>query len=373
MTQKPYIIAHTESSLGWGGQEIRIFTEMVAMRQRGHHLTLFAPSRSAIYARCQEAGFPVHSFSDHKAHYPLTILSLTAAFRREKVQVVNPHSSRDGWLAGVAARIAGVPLVIRSRHIEVDYPNRWLSRIAYKLLAHQVLTTSHRIADRLIRELGLAPGKVACVPTGIDLTQFNPQVPGSLHEELALPPEIPLVGMVSVLRSWKGHKHFLDAAAEIVRQTQHVQFVIAGDGPLRSWLATTIRESGLEARVRMLGHRDDVPNILASLSVLVLPSTAHEGIPQIILQAQAMARAVVGTTVGGIPEVVTDGVTGLLVPPGDARSLVKAISDLLNNADWRSNLGQQARKRAEQEYGLENMCRQLEDLYGAHLRHRHFL
>lgn len=371
MTQKSYIIAHTESSLGWGGQEIRVFTEMLAMRKRGHRLLLFAPSRSTIYARCQEAGFLVYSFSDHKAHYPLTILRLAAAFRREKVQVVNPHSSRDGWLAGVAARLAGVPLVIRSRHIEVDYPNRWLSRIAYKLLAHQVLTTSQRISDRLIQELGLSPGKVACVPTGIDLAQFDPQVPGKLHEELALPPEIPLVGMVSVLRSWKGHKHFLDAAAEIIRQTQHVQFVIAGDGPLRSWLAETIREMGLEARVRMLGHRDDVPNILASLSVLVLPSTAHEGIPQIVLQAQAMSRAVVGTTVGGIPEVVTDGVTGLLVPPGDVRLLVEAIGSLLNNASQRACLGQQARKRAEQEYGLENMCQQLEDLYAHHLARRY--
>src|SRR5204862_1422704 len=125
------------------------------------------------------------------------------------------------------------------------------------------------------------------------------------------------VGMISVLRSWKGHDYFLEAAARILKKRQDVRFVVAGDGPRRETIRNQIAALGQQEKILTLGHREDVPNILASLAVLVLPSTAHEGVPQILLQAQAMGKAIVATTVGGIPEVVTDGETGLLVPPKD--------------------------------------------------------
>jgi glycosyltransferase involved in cell wall biosynthesis len=216
----------------------------------------------------------------------------------------------------------------------------------------------------LVEELGVERARIECVPTGVDLDRFQPDLAGTLKKELGLGPEAQLVGMISVLRSWKGHATFLDAAEQILdRVPGRAHFIVAGDGPGRDELARKVAQLRCRDSVTLLGHREDVPNLLASLDVLALPSYAHEGIPQIILQAQAMGRAVVATTVGGIPEVVEDGVNGLLVPPRDAEALAEKMMLLLNTPTLRWNLGETARVRVEEEYSLDIMGRRLLWLY----------
>ncbi len=363
----PRTILHTEASVGWGGQEIRIYTEMLAMRERGHRMLLSAPKASRILAKATQAGFEVRPLDDRRLAYPASILGMRRWIRKTRINVVNPHSSRDGWIAGIAGRMAGVPLVLRSRHIEVDYPNRFSSRIVFGRLPHHVLTTSERISSRLASELGLEPSRVTCVPTGIDLRKFHPTIEGVLHRELGLSPEVQVIGMISVLRSWKGHEYFLRAAASLAQSDRGLRFVIAGDGPIRAQVEAWIDEFGLRDRVHLLGHRDDVESVLASLDVLVLPSYAHEGVPQIILQAQAVGRAVVGTRIGGIPEVIRDGETGLLVPPRDPEALAGAIGRLISDGSQRARMGNAAATIAASEYGLDVMCARLEAIYDRYL------
>jgi glycosyltransferase involved in cell wall biosynthesis len=361
---RPWRILHTESSLGWGGQEVRVLAELEWMRAHGHWVALAAPPASAIALRAREAGIFLYPLRTHKALLPLEVARMAAWLIWNRVDVVNTHSSNDGWLAGPAARLAVRPLLIRSRHIEVDYPNRFWSRVAFRFLPHHVITTSRRIADRLVAELGISPARATCIATGVDLVRFNPKVEGTLRRELGVAPNVALVGMISVLRSWKGHATFLDTAARLLGEAKRpVHFIIAGDGPAREeWTAKIAREPW-KGNVTLLGHRTDVPNLLASLDVLVLPSYAHEGIPQIILQAQAMSCAVVATIVGGIPEVVEDGVTGLLVPPRDAEALAEKISSLLEDPGLNTRLGQAARANVEKHYSLDAMGERLLKLY----------
>jgi len=254
---------------------------------------------------------------------------------------------------------------VRSRHIEVDYPNRFWSGIAYRTLPHHIITTSERIAGRITSELAIPRERVTCIATGIDLQRFHPGMPGTLRQQLGLANDLPLVGMISVLRSWKGHATFLDAAALLLKAGRPIHFVIAGDGPGRAELTEKIASEPWRDHVTLLGHRSDVENVLASLDVLVLPSYAHEGIPQIILQAQAMARPVVATRIGGIPEVVVDGVTGLLIEPREADALAEKISSLLRDAALRGKLGTAARAYAEGTHGIDRMGARLLDLYAA--------
>ncbi len=340
---------------------MRVFAELAWMRAQGHWVALAAHPESQLARRGREAGFAFRALRTHKALLPVEAASLAAWMKRQRVEIVNTHSSNDGWTAGLAARMAGLKLV-RSRHIEVDYPNRFWSGIAYRTLPHHVLTTSERIAGRMIEELKIPRARVTCIATGIDLERFHPGRPGTVRQELGLPESVPLVGMISVLRSWKGHATFLEAAEKLLAQ-RRVQFVIAGDGPARSELMEKIERAPWRGNVTLLGHRADVENVLGSLDVLALPSYAHEGIPQIILQAQAMARAIVATRIGGIPEVVEDGATGVLIEPRDAGALAETIGGLLDDPARRARLGAAARRYAEAHHGLDRMGARLLEMY----------
>jgi len=363
---KPWRILHSESSLGWGGQEMRVLAELEWMRAQGHWVALAAHPKSAIARRAAAADITFYPLRTHKALLPYEVARLAAWLIQRRVEIVNTHSSNDGWTAGLAARVALLPILIRSRHIEVDYPNRFWSALAFRWLPHHVITTSRRIADRLVAELGVPASRVTCVATGVDPARFHPKMPGTLRQELGLAPDVALVGMISVLRSWKGHATFLEAAAQLLADgKRRIHFVIAGDGPAREEWTRKIALDPWKGHVTLIGHRADVPNVLASLAVLVLPSYAHEGIPQIILQAQAMARPVVATTIGGIPEVVADGVTGLLVPPRDGDALAEKIAAVLDDPALAASLGQAARAQIEKSYSLNAMGERLLGLYGS--------
>lgn len=175
-----------------------------------------------------------------------------------------------------------------------------------------------------------------------------------------------MVGMIAVLRMRKGYLQFLEAAAQLLKTHDSLHFVIAGDGGGRELLTQKINALGLQKSVSWLGYREDVPNIMASLNILVLPSTADEGIPQAILQAHAMGKSVVGTNVEGIKEVIRDGETGLLAVPGQSESLAEKIGLLARDPILRQTLGNRGREQSLN-YSLTRMCERLEDLYSRYL------
>lgn len=364
---RQFRIVHTESSLGWGGQEWRVFLELRWMAAHGHSVWLIAPPNSRIYAEARQAGIQTLAFGYRRIDWTLGLMRLVHFFRQHKIDVVNTHSSRDAWLAGVAAKIARVPFIIRSRHIEVEYPNRFLGRVAFELIPDYVLATSRKIVHRLVSEVGIDPQRIECWPTGVDIERFSPRPSGAVQRELGLPSETPLVGMISVLRSWKGHFDFIEAARLILAKQPHLHFIIAGEGPGREEIRKRIAAGGLGDRVHLLGYRSDVPEVLASLAVLVLPSTAHEGVPQIILQAQAMKRPVVGTQIGGIPEVIQHGETGFIVPPRNPVALAGAIEQIMENPAVAESMAARAYERIQSHHSLDVMGHHLERLYAEYL------
>jgi glycosyltransferase involved in cell wall biosynthesis len=361
-----YRILHTETSEGWGGQEIRVFREMEAMRERGHTLFLAAPAKSKIYQKSREAGFEVYDLKESKPRYPSTILKFAQYLRRNQIQIVNTHSSRDGWIGGIAARLARTPLIIRSRHIEVDYPNRFTSWIGFGILPHLVFTTSQRITDRLIQELSLQWDRVATLPTGIDPKKFHAKIPPHLREIESVPAQNPLIAMISVLRSWKGHDVFLNAVEILQKQGVQATYWIVGGGPGERHLQQQIESRSLP--IRMLGHREDIPEILAAIDILVLPSTGHEGVPQIILQAQACQKAVIGSQVGGIPEVIEHQVSGLLVEKADPDALARAMKQLIQSPELRRELAEEGHSAFQKKHTIQTMCEKVETHYQRFLK-----
>ncbi len=358
-------IIHTEASLGWGGQEIRILGESSCMKRRGHRVVIIAEQESMLLGKAAEAGFETVALSFKKKDYPASFLKLLKLIKRLQPDVINTHSSRDSWLAGCAAKASGAsPALIRTRHLSTPVSKSYASSIVYGRLPDMIITTAESIREALIRRNGVRPDKVVSIPTGVDLSGFDPErLKGGLREELGLEPSTPLVGMVSVIRSWKGHDYFVEAA-QIARAAQpETRFVIAGDGPRREAVARLIDEKGLSGTVIMLGHRDDVPRVMASLDILAQPSYGNEGVPQTVLQALAMGLAVVSSDLPPLLEVIEDGVTGLVAPSRDAAALAERITTLIKDEPLRKRLGATGREMVRRRFSAEKMADDVEEVY----------
>lgn len=252
-------------------------------------------------------------------------LVLRRLMRERRVDLVHTHSSADSWLAGLAARSLRLP-VVRSRHVTIP-----IRRALVYRLADRVVTSGDRVAE-LVRGSGVPADRVVAIPPGVDLARFHPGVTGKrVRNELGLAG--PLVGLVANVRGSKGHRYFLEAASLVLREIPEARFLIAGEGVGFEDVGRRVRELGLERAVLMLGFRRDVPEVLAALDVLALPSIKSEATSQVILQALAVGTPVVATTVGGSPEVVRDGETGRLVPPADSPALAAAILEALGSPE----------------------------------------
>jgi glycosyltransferase involved in cell wall biosynthesis len=251
------------------------------------------------------------------------MLALRALIRTRAVDLVHTHSSIDAWVAGAAARSVG-RAVVRSRHVSIAIPRR--RALVYRL-ADRIITSGEAVA-RIVEQAGVPRERIAAIGPGIDTARFHPGVSGeAVRAELGL--RGPVVGLVANIRGSKGHRFFLDAARDVLRRHPDTRFVIVGDGIGFDDVRRRVAELGLEPHVIMTGFRRDIPEVMAALDVLVLPSVKSEAMSQVIPQALAVGTPVVGTAVGGTPELVRDGDTGRLVPPADATALAAAIADLL--------------------------------------------
>jgi len=358
-------VLHSEASLGWGGQEIRIMAELTGLAGRGHRTGLLASPLSEILTRARAAGVPAWEVPFRHALDVRSMARVARTLRAERADVLVTHSSKDSWVAGLAAPLAGVP-VVRMRHLAVPVRRNPISRLVYTRLCRRVVTTGEGGRDLLIREARVRPDRVVAVPTGVDLARFDPRKVdgGPVRRALGIPRDAPVVGMVAVLRSKKGHRYFVEAAREVARALPAARFLIVGDGPVRPTVEAWIAEAGLTGAVFLLGHREDIPEVMAALDVVVLPSRRAEGVPQVLGQALAMERPVVTTDVVGVTELVEDGITGLVVPPEDGLALAKAVTDLLRDRECARGLGRAGRRRVAAGYSLEAMLDRMEAIYG---------
>ena len=358
----PLAIVHTESSLGWGGQEIRILSESQGLIRRGHAVRLLAPAGARIVEEAPRFGVPVEVLPIANKR-PRGLLALARWLRANSCDVVNTHSSTDSWLASLALVTLGRPApVVRTRHISAPVPKNAASRWLYARAASRVVTAGEAIRRQLIEDNGFPAGRIESVPTGIDAGRFAPGDRAAARALLCLPPQKFLVGIVATLRSWKGHRYLVEAMAVL---PETIELVIVGDGPQRAALEAQIRDSGLGARVRMAGNRDDVLPWLQALDAFALPSYANEGVPQALVQAMLAGLPCVTTGAGSIPELALHERTALVVRAQDAAALAAAIARLAVEPTLRARLGQQAREHCLGRYTLERMLDRMEAIFAS--------
>lgn len=306
-------------------------------------------------------------------------LALWRLLRRERPAIVHTHTSKAGALGRLAAWLAGVPVVIHTPHGHLFYGYYGpvmsaLLRAAERLLAQltdRIVTLTDRGAREHVRYGIAGPEKFATIPSGIDLAPFRAvRVDIAVkRKDLRLPPEGPIVGTVGRLVAVKGHAWLLRAAPRVLAEFPKTCFVLIGDGPLLDELRRLAAALGVGPHVVFLGARQDVPECLAALDLFVFPSL-NEGMGRALIEAMAVGCPVVATRVGGVPDIVVDGTTGVLVPPCDERALAEAVLAMLRDSRRRAAYGEAAKRYADERFDANTMVKTIERLYDAVLRER---
>ncbi|MBX9963574.1 MAG: glycosyltransferase family 4 protein [Burkholderiales bacterium] len=359
-------ILHTESSTGWGGQEIRILTEMRGMLDRGHAVTLVTPEDAQLYPAARKLGIPVHAVPIGRKNLAgLLALRRWLAGRGWAFDVINTHSSTDSWLAAVACVLRpGAPPIVRTRHVSTAVNNGIGTRWLYLRATRHIVTTGEALRQQLHRDNGFPLERMTSVRTGIDLGRYRPLDQGECRRKLGLE-DVPTVGIVATLRDWKGHDILFEAWPAIRREVPGVRLVIVGDGPYRDRLDAMVARLGIGESLRFVGHQENVTEWLNAFDVFALPSWGDEGVPQAIMQAMACGKPVVSTPVGAITEAVVADQTGLIVPPRDASALANALIRVLRDPALRASLGQAGLQRARDQFGIDAMLDRMEAVFRA--------
>ncbi len=310
---------------------------------------------------------PVRPVSDLRA-----LLRLRRLFRSCRIDLVHTHSSKAGILGRLAARLAGVPVAVHTVH-------GWSFNATQAAPVREVYVQLERIAARSTQRLivvaagdrakGLAhgigrPEQYVVVRSGIDVSEFErPSVPrNEARTRLGFAPEQVVVGTVACLKPQKAPLDFLRAAALAHARDPRLRFLVAGDGELRPAMESLVRDLGLSDVVRLLGWRRDVPDLLHAMDVFLLTSR-FEGLPRSVLQAMAAGIPVVATAVDGTPEIVHDGETGLLVPPGRPDLAAQRVLELVADPALRARCVSGARAVLTREFDIRQMVRNLDRLY----------
>ncbi|MGA2700254.1 MAG: glycosyltransferase [Isosphaeraceae bacterium] len=347
-------VAHVTFGLHVGGQE-KLLVEFA----RHAEPTLFdlrfisIGSRGELAEEIETLGWPVFALGAPSGLKPSLIVKLAAIFRRWRPDVVHTHDQRALFYAGPAARLIGVPMVVHTRHGRDVHASprqttmfRWLTR-----LVDRFVCVSEEVAA-LSRRQGIDESRLRTILNGIDIGRFGfhgPDASGPVLTVARLSPEKDVANLVR-------------AAAMALERAPDLRVEVAGGGPCREELGRLAAELGVADRIAFLGEVRDVPAVLARARMFVLPSRS-EGIPLTVLEAMARGLPVVATRVGGLPEVVEEGVTGLLVPPADPAALAAAMVELWCDPDRRDRLGHAGRRRAEECFDIRRMVAQYESLY----------
>ena len=353
---------HVDTARTWRGGQNQVLVTVLGLRALGHRAVLVAHPTGELRRRAAEGLDLVPLAPRHE-------MDLSAAWRLSRLikqlrpDIVHAHDPHGVAMASLAISMSTAtarPRLIASRRVDFHLRRSALSRWKYRQV-DTFIAASEAIRRMLIGD-GVPEARVVTVHEGIDLARVAAAPPAELHQDLWLPHHAPLVGNVAALVPHKGQRYLVDAAARLLPEQPDARIIIAGEGELRAALEQQIRHHHLEKHVILAGFRPDILSLHKAFDLFVM-SSVTEGLGTSLLDAMACGRAVVATRVGGIPEVVKDGETGILVPPRDPAALAAAISRLLGDAALRQQMGANGLARAQARFTAERMVQRTLAVY----------
>jgi L-malate glycosyltransferase len=361
---------HIDTARTWRGGQNQVLVTVLGMRATGHRSMLVAHPDGELRRRAEEG-------LEFLPLAPITEMDLSAAWRLSRAikqlrpDIIHAHDPHGVAMAALALSMSTQlikPPLVASRRVDFHLRGSALSRWKYRQV-DCFICASEAIRQMLLAD-GVPPQRAVTVHEGIDLGRVASARPAALHEEFWLPHGSPIVGNVAALVPHKGQKHLVEAAALVVRQVPDARFVIAGEGELRPALEHQIKHLGLEKHVVLAGFRTDILSLHKAFDIFVM-SSVTEGLGTSVLDAMACGRPVVATTAGGIPEVVRDGTTGMLVPPRDPQAMAEAIVKLLRNDGLRAQMGAAGTSLANARFSAERMVQETLRVYDRVAMHPH--
>jgi glycosyltransferase involved in cell wall biosynthesis len=347
----------------WGGTELHILNLSQQLTLRGHNVTVACRPDGWVSRKAKEMGLPT---------LDATVLrqqdwrdrSVFASFcRKNRVDVVHSHWSTDAFVPPFAARFAGVPVRLMTRHSPYPFKTS-LGRLLYtRFLYNRILAVSQSVANTLIR-CGVPADKVTVIHHGTNVAEFEHVTMDRVRAraDIGLSDEIVAVGILGRIAEEKGHRFLFDALA-LLPELANLRVVVVGEGPQYDEQRAYVASSGLEGRVVWVPFRSDVNNVINALDIVTVPSTWEEPCSAVIQQAMALSKPVIGTRVGGTPEMIVDGETGLLADPRNAEQLAAAIRTLVTDATAREHQGIAGAERVRALFTLDRMTTRIEELY----------
>jgi len=364
-------VLHIFAGVGVGGGEQYLLLLADKLDKNRYEVLFVSTKQEKFLEEARRRDLEVLTVDMDSHLNPLTFLKIRSFIFKKKISIVHTHGAGASLYGRVAAKWAKVPVILTTVHNSLyDYPINKLKKCIYifvdKLTAHfcdKIICVSNAIASDLISRTKIKPEKILTVHNGIDYENFKNVGDNSyLFREFNIDLEDRKIGIIGRLTHQKGHIYFLKAVSELIKEFPDIKCFIVGDGDLKDELIKTAKTWGILPNCIFTGNRRDVTQILSILDVFVL-SSVSEGFPIVLLEAMAAGCPVVSSNVGGVPELIEDGINGVLVPSQNHESLVRAISDLLKSKNKRQDMGAAARRIVEEKFNAGKMVNKVQEIY----------
>lgn len=364
-------LAHFESSIDWGGQELRIVEQTEWLNRHGHPTWIIARPQAAILAQAQARGLPCFSLPLRGALNPRTLWKLLRFLHAHDIDLLDCHSNRDSYY-GAYVKWSTRIKIIRSRHVTVPVQSRGLRGFIWRHGHHGVIVTARAIRDELVEAELAAPQKILIAPAGVDPQRFHPNLDSSaLRRELGIPEAHTIIANIGMIRPDKGQLHYVHACRQLLARQRPVTCIQMGDatGQTQEYKKQVLEACGeyRDKGIHFLGYQEAIESYLALADIVVIASVATEAQTRLVAQVFLMRKNVVATTTGGLPEMIEDQRTGLLCPPGDAAALAQAVNTLLEQPRLARQLTDAAYRHARENMTFDYMMKKMLAFYQADL------
>jgi len=366
MSKSTLRIVHIETGKNWRGAQVQVLHTALGQKRLGHEVSLVCPPGSALGHKAREAGLEVAFLRCRIALYGFDTLKMASYMRKIKPDIVHLHSSHAHNVGGAAARLARVPAVVLSRRMDTPI-TLWHHKLKYKVGYDAVIAISHGVKQALVRA-GVHSDRISVVRSAIeDHWWKEPGDREKTRKTLGYANDDIVAAVIASIEPRKGQDLLIRALPQILQAAPNVRLLLVGKDDTSQPERALAKELGLESHVLFAGFRSDVKDIIAASDIIVAPSYL-EGLGVSIMEAMACGKPIVASNVGGIPESVVNGQTGILVKPGDAEALAQAVASLAVNESLRQEMGRRGQLRAKADFSIDSLIHDTLDVYYQLLR-----